>query len=171
MPEVNCTFPQSGTRGGHGSGILRIPCGKGDFYREWRYENICILSKYRVPYKHFKKIVEKGNVYICERHFKKMDIGLAECIQFTNSAKVSTGVYANVQNFIKTTPNYLYHFGHGKGTRYMWNNHRYIIWNHIIQIVNCNFRRATSPRNRLKVDLNKIRISYSCTDSKTQKER
>ena len=42
---------------------------------------------------------------------------------------------------------------------------------YIIQIVNCNFRRATSPRNRLKVDLNKIRISYSCIDSKTQKER
>ena len=84
---------------------------------------------------------------------------------------VPTGAYTDVQNFIKTTPYYLYHFGHGKGTRYMWNNHKYIIWNHIIQIVNWYFRRTTSPRNRLKVDLHKTRVSYSCLDSKTQKER
>ena len=42
--------------------------------------------------------------------------------------------FADAQHLIKTARNCLYHSGSGRCTRYMWNDRKYLLWQHIIQV-------------------------------------
>ena len=42
--------------------------------------------------------------------------------------------FADAPHLIKTARNCLYHSGSGRCTRNMWNNQKYIIWNHVAKI-------------------------------------
>ena len=59
--------------------------------------------------------------------------------------------FADAPHRIKTGRNCLYHSGSGRCTRYMWNNQKYIIWNHVAKIV------CDEVENGLKVD---TKLSY-----------
>ena len=43
--------------------------------------------------------------------------------------------FTDAPDLIKTFRNCLFHSGSGRCTRYMWNNQKYIIWNHVAKIV------------------------------------
>ena len=59
--------------------------------------------------------------------------------------------FTNAPQLIKTVRNCLDYSGSGRCTRYMWNNQKYIIWNHVAKIV------YDEVENGLKVDTN---LSY-----------
>ena len=59
--------------------------------------------------------------------------------------------FADAPHLIKTGRNCLYHSGSGRCTRYMWNNQKYIICNHVTKIV------CDEVENGLKVD---TKLSY-----------
>ena len=42
--------------------------------------------------------------------------------------------FADAQHLIKTARNCLYHLGSGRRTRYMWNDGKYLLWQHIVQV-------------------------------------
>lgn len=95
MPGANCAFPRCGvSRNYVGVGIFKVPSRNDIFYMEWRKNLLGILTKYRVVDKDFKKRIEKGNVYICERHFVDEDIERTSKLQslFTYFDKFSVGL-------------------------------------------------------------------------------
>ena len=59
--------------------------------------------------------------------------------------------FTDTPDLIKTFRNCLFHSGSGRCTRYMWNNQKYIIWNHVAKIV------YDEVENGLKVD---TKLSY-----------
>ena len=54
--------------------------------------------------------------------------------------------FADAPHLIKTARNCLYHLESGRCTRYIWNNQKCIIWNHVAKIV------YDEVENELKVD-------------------
>ena len=87
MPGANCSIFGCGTNRRHtGVGIFRIPSGN-DQERSKRQERskairdewIKVITKDRVVDANFRKQIESGNVYVCERHFKKEEI---ECRKY-----------------------------------------------------------------------------------------
>ncbi|CAB4004060.1 DNA transposase THAP9, partial [Paramuricea clavata] len=75
MPRANCSIFGCGTNRRHtGVGIFRIPSGNDERSKAIRDEWIRIITKYCVVDANFRKQIESGNVYVCERHFKKEEI-------------------------------------------------------------------------------------------------
>ena len=75
MPGANCAFPGCGTSRKHeGVGNFKIPTRNDNFYNEWRKNLLDVLIKYRVVDKSFKKRIDDGKVYLCERHFIEQDM-------------------------------------------------------------------------------------------------
>ena len=75
MPGANCAFPGCGvSRNYKGVGIFKIPNRNDSFYNELRKNLLDVLLKYRVADKNFKKRIDEGKVYLCERHFVDQDI-------------------------------------------------------------------------------------------------
>ena len=62
-----------------------------------------------------------------------------------------TFIFSDAPHLIKTRRNCLYLSGSGRCARYMCNNQKYIIWNHVAKIV------YDEVENRLKVD---AKLSY-----------
>lgn len=80
MPGANCSIFGCGTNRRHtGVGIFRIPSGNDERSKAIRDEWIRVITKDRVVDANFRKQIESGNVYVCERHFKKVEI---ECRKY-----------------------------------------------------------------------------------------
>ena len=80
MPGANCSIFGSGTsRRNTGVGIFRLPSGKDENSRQTRDEWIKVITRDRVVDANFRNIIEAGNVYVCEKHFKKEEI---ECREY-----------------------------------------------------------------------------------------
>ena len=80
MPGANCSIFGCGTNRRHtGVGIFRIPSGNDERSKVIRDEWIRVITKDRVVDANFRKQIESGNVYVCERHFKKEEI---ECRKY-----------------------------------------------------------------------------------------
>ena len=56
--------------------LFRIPMRSGEFYQRWRDNMIAVLKKYREFDKTIKERLQKGEIYVCERHFAPEDIEL-----------------------------------------------------------------------------------------------
>ena len=80
MPGANCSIFGCGTsRRNTGVGIFRLPSGKDENSRQTRDEWIEVITRDRVVDANFCNIIEAGNVYVCEIHFKKEEI---ECREY-----------------------------------------------------------------------------------------
>ena len=60
-------------------GIFRLPSGKDEKSKQTCDEWIKVITRDRVVDANFRKIIEAGNVYVCEKHFKKEEI---ECREY-----------------------------------------------------------------------------------------
>ena len=70
MPGANCS--NCGTsRRNNGVRIFRLPSGKDEKSKQTRDEWIKVITRDRVVDGNFCKIIEAGNVYVCEKHFRK----------------------------------------------------------------------------------------------------
>ncbi len=77
MVGSNCTLPGCGTsrRDSYsGIGIFRIPQRKTQDYVEWKNKTLDVVKKYRIVDGEFKRQIEAGSVYVCERHYQSEDI-------------------------------------------------------------------------------------------------
>ena len=80
MPGANCSIFGCGTNRRHGGvGIFRIPAGKDEKSKEIHDAWIKVITRDRVVDDNFRKQIDSGNVYVCERHFKKEEI---ECREY-----------------------------------------------------------------------------------------
>ena len=80
MPGANCSIFGCGTNRRHsGVGIFRIPAGKDEKSKEIHDAWIKVITRDRVVDDNFRKQIDSGNVYVCERHFKKEEI---ECREY-----------------------------------------------------------------------------------------
>ena len=81
MPGANCCIPECGTCRRHeGIGLFKIPKKKSEDsynfkeHEKWRVALINEVTKVREVDKDFQNQLDKGNVSICERHFKSDNI-------------------------------------------------------------------------------------------------
>ena len=80
MPGANCSIFGCGTNRRHsGVRIFRIPAGKDEKSKEIHDAWIKVITRDRVVDDNFRKQIDSGNVYVCERHFKKEEI---ECREY-----------------------------------------------------------------------------------------
>ena len=80
MPGANCSIFGCGTsRRNTGVGIFRLPSEKDEKSKQARDEWIKVITRDRVVDANFRKIIEAGNAYVCEKHFKKEEI---ECREY-----------------------------------------------------------------------------------------
>ena len=80
MPGANCSIFGCGTDRRHSEvGIFRILAGKDEKSKEIHDAWIKVITRDRVVDDNFRKQIDSGNVYVCERHFKKEEI---ECREY-----------------------------------------------------------------------------------------
>ena len=80
MPGANCSIFGCRTNRRHsGVGIFRIPAGKDKKSKKIHDPWIKVVTRDRVVDDNFRKQIDSGNVYVCERHFKKEEI---ECHEY-----------------------------------------------------------------------------------------
>ena len=80
MPGANCSIFGCGTNRRHrGVGIFKIPAGKDEKSKEIHDAWIKVITRDRVVDDNFRKKIDSGSVYVCERHFKKEEI---ECREY-----------------------------------------------------------------------------------------
>ena len=80
MPGANCSiFGCRTSRRNTGAGIFRLPSGKDEKSKQTGNEWIKVITQDRVVDANFRKIIEAGNVYVREKHFKKEEI---ECREY-----------------------------------------------------------------------------------------
>ena len=85
MPSANCSIVGCSTSRRHkGISIFRLPSKKKVGLAEWRSQLERLILKDRVIEKNLKNQVEKGNLHICDKHFKKDDIDSSEYVLFTS---------------------------------------------------------------------------------------
>ena len=76
MPGGNsCVFPQcsvSQSKKYEGISLFKIPQKKCD--SSWKKEVTAVVKKYRVIDKSLRNRLEKGQVFICERHYESTGI-------------------------------------------------------------------------------------------------
>ena len=79
MPGANCFIFGFGTNRRHsGVGIFRILAGKDKKSKEIRSAWIKVVTRDRVVDENFRRQIDSGNLYVCERHFKKGEIDCSE---------------------------------------------------------------------------------------------
>ena len=54
--------------------LFKVTKRKGQFYVKWRENIVAVLRKYREFDKEFKKRIESGDIFICERHYAPSQI-------------------------------------------------------------------------------------------------
>ena len=77
MTGGNCAIPGCATsrRAGYeGISLFKVTKRKGEFYVKWRENIVAVLRKYREFDKEFKKRIESGDIFICERHYAPSQI-------------------------------------------------------------------------------------------------
>ena len=79
MPGANCFIFGSRTNRRHSEvGIFRILAGKDKKSKEIRNAWIKVVTPDRVVDENFRRQIDSGNLYVCERHFKKGEIDCSE---------------------------------------------------------------------------------------------
>ena len=81
---------------------------------------------------------------------------------------------ADVPHLMKTVRNCLFHYGSGRGTRYMWNNIFFLLWSHIARIYYENLESGLELVNKLTSDQLNIVFSNegkSCSTSSQRNSR
>ena len=71
----SCAFPQctvSQAKKYQGISLFKLPQRECD--TNWKKDIVTVLKKFRVVDKSLKDRIEKGKVFICERHFEVSDI-------------------------------------------------------------------------------------------------
>ena len=79
MVGSNCAIPGCGTSHRHsysGVGLFRVSQKKSQDFIDWRSKTLNIVKKYRTVDRDFKRQIESGNIYICEKHYQEGDIEL-----------------------------------------------------------------------------------------------
>ena len=72
MPGANCSIFGCGTsRKNVGVGIFRIPSELDELSKKTREAWINIITKDRVVDENLRRQINNGNLYVCEKHFKK----------------------------------------------------------------------------------------------------
>ena len=75
MTGSNCSIVGCNISRRHkGVSIMRIPSGKKYGEEQWRKDMLSIITKDRVIDERFQKMIDKNNVFVCEKHFKKEDL-------------------------------------------------------------------------------------------------
>ena len=76
MPGSNCSIFGCNTSRRHkGIAIFRLPNAKKDEETaKWSKEMLSIITRDRVMDDNLKKMIEKNNVFVCEKHFREQDI-------------------------------------------------------------------------------------------------
>ena len=90
MSGRNCCFNQCTTSDYKPKGqnkeqqwkLFRVTAAKSEFYAKWREKTVNVIKKYRVLDAAFYQRLEKGNVYVCERHYAPEDIELSSSKYF-----------------------------------------------------------------------------------------
>ena len=83
MPGANCSIFGCGTsRRNTGVGIFCLPSGKDEKSKQARGEWIKVITRDRVVDANFGKIIEAGNVYVCEKRFKRRKSNVVSIISF-----------------------------------------------------------------------------------------
>ena len=79
MPGANCfVFGCRSDRRHREVGIFRTPAGKDKKSKEIRNAWIKVVTRDRVVDENFRRQIDSGNLYVCERHFKKGEIDCGE---------------------------------------------------------------------------------------------
>ena len=72
MPGANCSIFGCGTSRKHvGVGIFRIPSEQDELSKKTRVAWINVITKDRVVDDNLRSQINSGNLYVCEKHFKK----------------------------------------------------------------------------------------------------
>ena len=76
-------------------------------------------------------------------HNQIADVPNELCYKTINFFDESRFIYffSDAPHLLKTARNCLFNSGYGRATRYMWNNNKYIVWQHIIQLYNEDYDR------------------------------
>ena len=81
MPGANFSIYGCGTSRKHvGVGIFRIPSGKDEVSTKTREAWLNVITKDRVVDKSLRSQIDKGELYVCEKHFKPEEIDCRKCI-------------------------------------------------------------------------------------------
>ena len=68
--------------------------------------------------------------------------------------------FSDVPHLIKTCRNCLFNLGKGRFSRYMWNNGKYLLWQHIVQVYKHDLRQWVTHASKVVVrSLGKISCS------------
>ena len=72
MPGANCSVFGCGTSRKHvGVGIFRIPSEQDELFKKTRAAWINVITKDRIVEENLRRQINSGNLYVCEKHFKK----------------------------------------------------------------------------------------------------
>ena len=72
MPGANCFIFGCGASRKHvGVGIFRIPSEQDELSKKIRVAWINVITKDRVVDDNLRRQINSGNLYVCEKHFKK----------------------------------------------------------------------------------------------------
>ena len=88
---VNCTFNECFKNRANKSGkyqslaLFKLTGRKGEFYEKWKKEVLNIVTKYKHVDANFKKQIQSGNIYICEKHYKKEDVEITRKLPFVEN--------------------------------------------------------------------------------------
>ena len=86
MPEANCPICRCGVSRKlkyQGIGIFKIPRYSEKNKESWRKASLHVVTRDRVVDASFRKQIEEGSVYVCERHFTPEDIEIPKCQSFS----------------------------------------------------------------------------------------
>lgn len=90
MPGANCSIvgcPVSRKPMYQGISIFKVPSATERSKETWRNELLNVLTRDRVVDGNFRRQIQEGNLYTCERHFKPEDIEIRKCLWFLFYAK------------------------------------------------------------------------------------
>ena len=78
MPGENCCVVNCGTsRRTKGVGIFKLPSVESN--NEWCKRWLAEILKTRVADRDFKRMIDNGRVFTCERHFRPEDLEICKC--------------------------------------------------------------------------------------------
>jgi hypothetical protein len=90
MPGANCSIFGCATSRKHvGVGIFKIHAGTDELSKKTRKAWISVITKDRSVDESLRRQINSGNLYVCERHFRKEEY---ECCKYTLFIYISISV-------------------------------------------------------------------------------
>ena len=79
MPGDNCAVFDCGScRRTKGIGIWKLPVAKDEASKKWREDWLSIITRTREIDQDFRRRIENGKVFTCEKHFDPEDIEICK---------------------------------------------------------------------------------------------